>query len=530
MTKVETAQAGSAVSRWLSRPTSGWACVAGWGIATVIFLGFVAALGGPASNDTYESVFSTWAIQHGQLSCAFPNGFQVVPPVYPLLSGGVAALLHIGNSVPFPSVGGTSNGHCLSAFLAIDSWSRHSQAIGSTIKIGYLSWLVLMAGVISLTRAAGRGLRRWEPAAVITVAALPPVWMSVANTFHPEYLVALGLVLATVACAIRDRWIAAWVLIALAVLAQQFAVLVAVPLFILAPPRRRTDFGGAGLIAGLVIALPLLVLSHGEAAKAIAIGTGEAPGTGGTLLAELHLHGLAFLLACRVAPVCIAGLVAIWAARCLGRDAIDPIALSSIVAISLGLRLVLEQRLFAYYFMAFAVALVCLEIVTRRVRGWVVAWLIMVSLVYLAGAPSQHTLKPVWLHITEQWLPVAVMTVVLIVSLAIFVEDRLNSRIAAWVALLAVALAAWRVSDPYHHQPAIWVWQLVLVSIGVILAVDPLLERRALVRSTREPPGPYFVRLLPPAKIQLESLSASGRPVTVRRPMALGSARSSIRN
>src|SRR5690348_6651713 len=81
---------------WFSQHLSLWECVIGWSIATVVFFAIVEGLGGLGAIDTYQSVYSTWAIAHGQLACALPSGFRVLPPLYPLLSGGIVALAHIG--------------------------------------------------------------------------------------------------------------------------------------------------------------------------------------------------------------------------------------------------------------------------------------------------------------------------------------------------------------------------------------------------------------------------------------------------
>ena len=66
-----------------SQPLLGWLCALGWCVATSVFIGLVAFLGGPALNDTYQSAFSTWAIAHGQLACAFPAN---LPGDRPLVS------------------------------------------------------------------------------------------------------------------------------------------------------------------------------------------------------------------------------------------------------------------------------------------------------------------------------------------------------------------------------------------------------------------------------------------------------------
>lgn len=188
---------------WLDRPLSGWSCTLGWCVATSIFVGIVVVLGGPALNDTFESVYSTWAISHGQLACAFPADFRDIPPVYPLLSGGLSALNHVGNNVPFPPRAALGP-HCDRSFLVINTWSLRSGAIDSTIKIAYVGWLALLAGVVYFLRSVGRGRRGWEPATVVLIACIPPVWMCIAATFHPQDLIATGLALAALGSATQS--------------------------------------------------------------------------------------------------------------------------------------------------------------------------------------------------------------------------------------------------------------------------------------------------------------------------------------
>ncbi len=79
-----------------------------------------------------------------------------------------------------------------------------------------------MAGMILLLRATGRGRTGWEPTGVVLVALLPPVWFCVEMYAHPQDVVAMGFALTVMACALRTHWIAAGVLIGLAVLTQQY--------------------------------------------------------------------------------------------------------------------------------------------------------------------------------------------------------------------------------------------------------------------------------------------------------------------
>ena len=150
-----------------------------------------------------------------------PEAF--VPPVWPLISGAFAALLRIGHSVPFPSQSALGP-HCSTAMLAMYGWSVKSSAALTTVRLGYLSWFVFMAGVVALLRASGRGRCRWEPAALVLMACVPPLLATMLDYFHPQDLVAMGLMLGGLACARRGWWIWAGVLVGLAFTSQQFAL------------------------------------------------------------------------------------------------------------------------------------------------------------------------------------------------------------------------------------------------------------------------------------------------------------------
>ncbi len=383
---------GDAWRAWMDAPLPGWACVLGWFAATAVFLLLVRELGGFGQADTYESVFTTWAIANGHAACAFPRGFNVTAPLYPLVSAGVVAFVHVGRGTPFPDV---TRGNCDQAFVAINSWSLQSGAIGRTLQAGVVGWLALLGGSAAVLRACGRGRTRWEPATVILLAVLPPVWICVQSTFHPEDLLALGLALGAVACAVRgsqlpagppagpSAWVWAGILVGLAVLAQQFAALVAVPLFFVAPPTRRTWYVVAASATVAAVATPLLAVTSGSAFHAIFLGTGVSHGIGGALVSLLHLHAAGLVLVSRVLPLVVAGGVAWWMARRLGSAIRTPIVVLSLVAFSLGLRLIFEQQVFGYYFMALTVVLVLLDVARRRLRSSLVAWLCAVPAVYV---------------------------------------------------------------------------------------------------------------------------------------------------
>ncbi|MGO8823913.1 MAG: hypothetical protein ACLQU9_01580 [Acidimicrobiales bacterium] len=447
-------------------------------MATGAFMACVAVPGGPAVGDAYEIIYPIWAVSHGQLACMYPpppHGV-IIPsyasPVFPLITGAVGFVTQIGHSAPFPT--GSALGHnCNRALIAMVHWSVKTGAVFPTLWSACVSWLVLMGGLIALLRASGRGRTGWEPTALVVVACLPPVWMCIEMYAHPQDLVAMGFALAAMACVLRTRWVGAGVLIALAVLAQPFALLIAIPLFVVAPAARKLPFVISAAVSAAIIDVPLLALTSGSAAHTIFLGSGNAVGAGTTVLWEIHLPSTVLVQISRIAPL-VASLVLAWIVqRRLGRAVLQPAALISLVAVSLSLRLVFEDNLFSYYLMALAVILVVVDVVHGRIRQTVVAWLAMVTLVY-----SEPTLI-VWRHSWDQdarhWIPVIVMIVGLLLIIDHILRHHVGWEVVMWAATVVVALVVWPLSnDPLNRHPAAWVWQLVLVVTGVALAVGPL--------------------------------------------------------
>jgi len=123
--------------------------------------------------------------------------------------------------------------------------------------------------------------------------------------------------------------------------------------------------------------------------------------------------------------------------------------------------------------MALAVILIVVDIIHGRIRQTVVAWLAMVSLIY-----SEPTLI-VWRHSWDQsarhWIPAIVMIVALLLILRDVLRHRVGWNVFMWAAVVITTLVVWPLSsNPFYRVPSQWVWQLVLVPIGVVLAAGPL--------------------------------------------------------
>jgi hypothetical protein len=370
----------------------------------VIFIGFVRLLHGPTEADSTMSLYSTWAIAHGQWACAYPSnkggGIEFIAPLYPLLSGGLAALAHVGSSVPFPSQAAMGS-HCANAVDVMTRWSLRSNAIASTVKFGFLGWLFVMAGVVALLRAVGRGGRMWEFVALVLVAASPAVWFPLQEYFHPQDLLAMGLVLASLACVVRGRWGWAGVSLGLALMSQQFPWLCVVPLVVVAPPSRRLRFATGAIAAAAIVVVPFIVATAGRVIGPSLLGSGGSPSAfGGTLVWELHLHGASFIATSRLLPIFASMVVAWWAVGRLGSGVLEPVPLISLITTSLDLRLVFEVSLWGYYLFAVTLMLIVLNVVCGRIRPCLVAWIALTAVAFYPSTWGMETLGqevPRWL-------------------------------------------------------------------------------------------------------------------------------------
>ena len=203
----------------------------------------------------------------------------------------------------------------------------------------------------------------------------------------------------------------------------------------------------------------------GTRVRAVVLGSGNTPSLGGTVLWELHLKGALLVVISRILPILLATALAWLAAWRLGGSVLEPVPLISLVATSLSFRLVFEQNLFGYYFMALAVLLLILDVVQGRIRGQLVAWL---ALVVLAFDPVPR------FHLLSEYLPSVLMVIVCCLILRGIRRDRVHWYLVAWLLMAAIAFASYPIGNFRYPLPT-WMWQIALVSTGVVLAVKPML-------------------------------------------------------
>jgi len=428
--QTRTSTEPSPLVQWLDRPRSQWWCVASWAVATAVFISVTTLLGGLTQLDSLLSTYSSWSIAHGNVACAYPPGssvyFPLTAPLYPIIAGGLVVVFRVGHGVPFPNQ--AALGHsCLTWLAPMTRWADQTHALTSTLRFGYLGWFVLAAGIVAVMRLSGRGRNGWEPAVLIAVACTPPVFMCLQSLFHPQDLLAMGLILLGVSCVQRNAWWWAGVWMGLAFASQQFALLAVALLFVIVPAKRRFAFSASAVVTFAVIVIPLMTLSSGRALRVALTGSGGGGALTTSIPWELHLTSSGANDALRALPVMAVLCMALWTRRRLSNAVWEPVVLLSLLATSLALRLVFEGGLYGYYFMASAVSIILLDFVRRTFRIEVILWLAVVALVF-SPLPWGH--------------------------------DRLTYGV---------------------HM---WVWQLVLVPPTVALAISPLIGRIKRQRSS----------------------------------------------
>ena len=476
--------------RWLNKPQSGTMCLVAYLVATAIFIGLIALFGGPSQSDAAESLYGTWAIAHGSIACAYPPAtthaanfylfYQPAPgtpPFWPLFSGGLAALTNVGHTVPFPSQHAMGV-HCANGYDAMYHWAQGSAAIFPTVGFGYFSWFFLLAGVVAVLRASGRGRTGWEAFAVVFVALVPVVWEPILGFYHPQDMVCLGLALGGTACALRREWIWTGVLLGLALSSQQFALLVLAPLFIITPGRERWRMLGSSAVVVAVLSLPFVIATSGRAIHSVLLGTGDSVTHGGTVVWESGLRGGPLVFCARVLPILVSLALAWWALRRLGPDALRPVPLVSLLATSLSMRVVFEEGLYGYKLMTLSVMLIVLAVIRGRIRGWLVAWLAMATLAFPSiPAGVAINARPWGTHVLAT-LPTAFMLVALVLIGYDAVHRRIRWYLIVWFVIAACAFLQWPFwsVDSVRASLPLWFWQLILLPTGVGMAVTPLMR------------------------------------------------------
>jgi hypothetical protein len=477
----------------LDRKISWYLRVLGALVATALFVGLVWSQGIPQSGgDSIYSLYSTWAVAHGQFACAYPpKVFHGVPanfqpttyiaPFYPLLSGALGALARIGHSVAFP--GAVQMGpHCTHALAAMYRWSAASGALAPTLLLGYVFWPIVVIGAVALLGVSARRGTLWEPAMLIVLALSTSMLSALTQYFHPQDALAVGLAWCSVALAMRGRWLGAGVVMALAIGSNQFAVLAGVALLAALPRDAWRRYAVASAVTFAALAAPFIIASGGRSWLLVLDGSGFNYSVGGTILWEMQLPSFFMFAASRALPIAVAGLLALWVRRRLG--VVSGATMVSLVGVCLSLRLVFEANLWGYYLIPLATTLVVLDAMRGTGRGGVLAWLILTALVF---NPHGYGVTP---HAISwaRWLSADGPVVAAIIGGGMLLVGALRRRVLWHWLVLFIAVSVDRLLGPFVRGAGItwwptWLVQILLVGGGLILVSAPLAQALRAPRS-----------------------------------------------
>ena len=184
------------------------------------------------------------------------------------------------------------------------------------------------------------------------------------------------------------------------------------------------------------------------------------------------------LLFARALPILVSMGIAWWAHRRLGPRVLEPLPVVSLLATCLSLRLVFEEGLFGYKFMALAVMLVLVAVVRGRIRGGLVAWLVLTSLAFTPIPTSDAINGRPWSYHVAAAFPLVCMATVLVLIVHGLIQKRVRWYLVAWLVIAACAFLRrplWSFDSVRAPLP-LWLWQLILLPTGVALAAGPLVS------------------------------------------------------
>ena len=135
------------------------------------------------------------------------------------------------------------------------------------------------------------------------------------------------------------------------------------------------------------------------------------------------------------------------------------------------------MSLWGYYFAASVVLIVINDVIQGRVRGHVIAFLALFTLVENPVPWGFATNGQAWGLTAREAMPNVFVIGALLLILFDVIRDRVRWYIVAWFVFVCLTL----VKNPFSHallRTAFpnWFWQVVLVPMTIALAISPLIS------------------------------------------------------
>ena len=295
-------------------------------------------------------------------------------PVYSIVSAATQWITRAGFARPFPT-SHQLGANCHHATVAFTNWYISPSVLKPLLRTALVAWLGLtVSGILILRTTELRGTRStWL--IPLAFAVTPPLIFVLQEQYHPQDIWALAMTLAATALWLRRSAWATGVVLALAVMSQQYAILAVVIFLVISAPRDRRRIVGAGTLTVVAMSIPMYVIGGRGGLSAVFIGTGNTVPEFGSWMMDLHVNNAVGLGIARAGPIVATFLLAMWCRSRGGNVLRDPVVVLGLLATGWSLRLVFEENLFAYYPMATGVTLVLRDVIARRFYGGTILWL-----------------------------------------------------------------------------------------------------------------------------------------------------------
>lgn len=159
-----------------------------------------------------------------------------------------------------------------------------SEDLPDVYRLGVFACLVV-SGLVALQVAAAMARRRRPPLQCALVAGLlfvnPAVFYAI-DFGHPEEILTAALCVSSAVFAIERRWTPAALVLGLAVASKPWALLAALPIFLVVAPPARRQFALIAMLVTLVFYAPMIAGDPGRF-RTVAQGAGELGSRPGTV-------------------------------------------------------------------------------------------------------------------------------------------------------------------------------------------------------------------------------------------------------